>query len=178
MRPSPHGILILLENLTAHLGIVQQSQGVISSITKAIEPTLINPQPHSNRLHDLYMQLFALRKEPQHDLLKLLALVVEIRPLILEPCNPFPSNLKTLLDIRALHGPQLLNFGRVGQVGGLFPSLAHIAAVCFGGRPRQLVFLAQGPFEEERALPEGGADCAAWDPMVADVDEAGALEAG
>jgi len=123
------------------------------------------------------MKILALLEEAKHGFLELSALLIMLRPFVLEPCNSLAANLERFLDICTFKGTNPFDLGWVDEVSRLFAPLTYIASVGLGSRPRELFFLLYGPPEELCALAKGGVDRFARNTMVAEVDESGPLEA-
>jgi hypothetical protein len=121
------------------------------------------------------MQVLTLVEEIQHARPELLAIL--LGPMIRVSLLTLPSNFKTLLQIFPLRSPQLFNLLRISTISDLLASLSNISTIRLGRRPRKSVFLAQRALEELRRLLERFLHDWFGDSVVAQVDEAGILEA-
>lgn len=179
MGARPHLTRVDLEDLALDGRIVQQSQSIVAIIHEAIKEALIKSHAHSDGPHDLDVNLLALVVEIQHGRLEPGHFwdAGFIRPLVGVGRVGLATDFKGLFDVR-IALLELGDFVDVGQLGDLFATWGRIASICLGRGPSQGQFLVEAQLVEEggRGVKDMLA-CLGSDGQVAEVDEAGGLEA-
>lgn len=107
---------------------MQQPQRVIPSISKPIEPALLNPHTQRNRPHYLHMQRLARLEEAQHVFLELGRRLVAARPHVWHLWLVVAPDLQRLFQVGDRLAHLLLCAGFV-QGNELLAALRDVAAV-------------------------------------------------
>lgn len=139
---------------------------------------LVDTEANSNSLHNLHVQILADFKEAQHFLSEHFSIVVEaIGPFVFQAFDSLTTDFEGFFQVCSFKSSLLFDLDRINKVSCLFASLTDIATVGLRSCPGQLLLLANWSLEKLCAVSESFFYRRFINSMVADVDEAGGLEA-
>ena len=179
MLAGAHLAGVHLEDVGLDSGIVQQPERVVADVNKGLEEAVTKAHAHGYRTHHIPVHGLAAGVKIEHvgaEAIEATPRAVLAGPGVGELGVRLAANLEALLEVRG-GGADLVDVGAVEQLAHLFAAGGRVAAVGLGGRPADGELGVERQVEEVGGAGKGVAQDVGGDGVVAQVDEAGRLEA-